>query len=729
MARFIRNQGRVLRVPDDATDEQIVEIIKQRPEPEQPSAKASQRPLADLSPAEALADIPMSVAQGTADLATNLLLSPIDMLRMSKESEDAMASTRDQSKWYNKPLNEYLFSPEVTQGIDTAREATFNAADTIRSVEHDAIWEPRTGTGEFARDITPWVAPALAAPSKAAAAKQGVERLLSTSGDVLAQGLLPYGAYRGTKELGGNDAAAMLASLFTGVGATGLKSARTADTLLARDYRGTTDTTWDAMQALEQEQKGFGQRLTPAETHAQVTGQTSSGPLLTQRYLEATPVGQQVIAPQLAERGNEVARALETHVLDPLAPPITDPHMIGPQVSEAATQVRRGAEAQRTAAEQPHYRAADPTDVDVQALDDFVADLDAEIAQYTPTNPHRQVLEAFRNRFVQTPAVPEVPPSRRNPTGTPAEPEVLAYDRRNLDSIKKEFRDATKQGEVGATGIAANTKGILGSHLERLDNILREEGSATPSPGAQSYRTATDTHANVTEMVVDPITQGPVGQIEKAQTTPAVGDILFPQKQPIANDLLPMQEAVTAIQQHTNALPAAARQQIEQLFAEVQGKTRSGNREWIGADLAKALASDPAKRARTRGILESMGQHQVAADLDRIIEGWQAMGKRLPPNSATAQNIQRSSELETSLPGEALANIQTPWNVLGDLYRQFRLAGNQRRAAELAYGPVADTRAAAATDWRTALPPAAVKTGLSALYEGVIKPDEKRGPR
>lgn len=686
-------------------------------------ADAPPDPNAAPSNVEAVLDLIKSSPSSIAKLITETIGAPLSVARM-----DSIDAPPEDMPWYRKTVPQLLGYEDYAR---PAREALAGGQDAVRGAIEENLPQPQYSAGKVADEALQWLAPAAAAPGKAARVKKGFEKAFQIGGDVITQGALPWAAYEATKHYVNNDIAAVLAALTTGVGTSAARSVKSPEALLARDYRGTTDQAWDALTRLQDEQKALGLDITPAEAHAQVTRQTQSGPLQTQRYLEATPIGQLKAGPLLANRGNQVEQGLN-QVLDQIAPRSSDPHMIGPQIAEGAENVIRSVEGQRTAAEQPHYRAADPTDVNPQELDAFIANLDAEIAQYTPDNVHRQVLEQFRNRFVQTPARPGAPASVHAGTGQPVParpgtPEALAYDRRNLDSIKKEFREATKQGQVGQQGTKANIKGIIGRHLDELDAILKEEGANTPSQGALDYRTGVDTHANFTDFILDPLKQGPIGDFSRAKTTGAVGNIMLPAK-PTANDVPAMVEALTRLKQETAALPAAARQKIDQLFMDLGGKTRSANREWTGADLAKELAGSPAQRARTQAVLESIGAGDAASNLDRRIEGWQATGKRLPPNSATAQNLQRSAELQQTLPGDVAGSISAgkPWSFIGDLYRAYALSTGQKRASEYAFGSARDARGAAATDWMQVLPEALNRTGLSALFDYFTPDSEQR---
>ena len=714
-----------------------------------------QRGIAEDAAAPSIGEYALDTAGGAlaggANWLTNLILTPVDLSRMAKESEDVIGAHADKSAWYNRPLTELLFSPETNQDIANFRGKVFSGADTVRK-SVDEAYQPKYGPGKFAKAAIPWIGPSMF-PSKAALLKSGTERAVHMGADLLAQGALPWAAYEGAKRYGG-DAAGLLAALLTGVGTSVGRSIKTPEATIARDYRGTGDRTWEQIVGLQDQQlREFGQDITPAEAHAQVTGVSRSAPLHGQQSAEATNVGQEIAAPYLARRGPQVEAALRTHVLDPLAPTPVEPQMIGPDVAEAAGNEIRSVEQQRTAAEQPSYRAADPTPVDRTQMDAFVADLDTEIARYNPDSSIGNVLREFRQRLVNAPATPgtpgtpaqrvpigpngaRLPPERANEAvrwestpavpGTPGTPEQFAYDRLNLDTVKKEFRDATKQGQIGQVSIPSNVKGVIGGYLDRLDNILTEHGAAAPTQGALDYRRGKEIHADVTRNVVAPVTEGPVGELAGAKTTQDVGKILFPAK-PKANDVPGMVDAITRLTARTAQMPAAARQAIEQIFSDIGGKTRSGNREWIGADLAKALAGDPARRARTAAVLNAMGAGPVARQLDSLIEGWQAMGKRLGPNSATAQNLQRTAEMSVT-PGTEMVSAfgsGKPWSLLTDLFKEAILRSNQRRVAELAFGSARNAQAAAASAYSQVLPEAASRTGVSALYQYLTSGDQQ----
>jgi len=312
-------------------------------------------------------------------------------------------------------------------------------------------------------------------------------------------------------------------------------------------------------------------------------------------------------------------------------------------------------------------------------------------------------------RYQQTPATP----------GTPGTPEQFAYDRLNLDTVKKEFREATRQGQVGQVSIPANVKGVMGGYLDDLDTILET--------GSPEYQQGKQTHADVTRDVVKPAEHGPIGDFSRADTTEAVGNLMFPGK-PRANDLPAMADAMRRLRDQGARLRGAARQKFDQILLDVSGNTRSGDQQNIGPDIAKALAGSPEKRARNIGVLRALGAGDVADTLDSMIEGFQAMGKRLPPNSATQQNLQRQSEMSTTPATEMFSAVTTgkPFAMLNDLFSEYVLRSNQRQRAELDFGPVRDVRAAAAGAWDKVLPEVLGRTGLSALYTYLNSDEQPR---
>jgi hypothetical protein len=521
---------------------------------------------------------------GAANLAVDTIATPVDVLQMIKQAEDRSAIGRDDSQWYNKPLTDYLFSPETNQSIKSAREGLFDTTAEVRKTVDEGVYQPKYGTGKVVKKAIPWLAPPIVAPGKAARVKQGGERLFQLAGDVIAQGALPMAAYEGVKQYVGSDVAAMLAALTTGVTASGARSIKSPEAVTARDYRGTTDRTWDDMGRLQDEQRALGLEITPAEAHAQITGQVQSGPLQTQRYLEATPIGQLKSGPMMANRGNQVEQGLNT-VLDQIAPRPTDQHMIGSNVSEAGQRVIEQTRQRGNEQTAPLYQAAELDTVPQPVYDALSAD-----------PAYAEALQRLRDD------------------------KVLGQKYHNYPDNSVAVNDAVTK-DLFARGEAASNRSNpeYGPHRGSLQTNAAQTARNAATQASPNYAQALAEQNQFRQGELRNVEEGPVGDFAKARDTQAVGNVMLPPK-PTANDVPAMVDALTLLKQETPMLPAAARQHIDQMFMDLGGRTRSANREWVGADLAKDIAGSPAQRDRTRTVLETIGASGAAADLDRRIE-------------------------------------------------------------------------------------------------------------
>lgn len=121
-----------------------------------------------------------------------------------------------------------------------------------------------------------------------------------------------------------------------------------------------------------------GVHVTFPEAVQQVTGgATGAGRL--QRVVESTKEGEAQLAPMFAQRPDQVRSAVLAHA-DALAPPSTAPSLLAADTRDAATNVLRNAEAERSAAVKPFYEAADPQTVPAEDAAQVLAYLDERAA-------------------------------------------------------------------------------------------------------------------------------------------------------------------------------------------------------------------------------------------------------------------------------------------------------------------------------------------------------------
>lgn len=660
-------------------------------------------------------DTAKSAPSALATLASETLMSPVSIGRMG-----SLDAPSEDLPWYRKTLPQLLGYEDYAK---PAREALVKGEDVVRSTIQENLHQPQYAPAKFGHEAVQWIGPA-AWPSKSVRLAEGLPRLFNYAGDILAHGAMPWAAYEGAEKLApGTGVPAALAAALAGGAAT---TARSPQAVVRRETAGLTEAQFAESQRLQDFAKTKGIDLSASEAIAQVTNQPNHPLLKSLRLSEAHPSGAAVTGPFFEPRAGQVDVALNSALGD-IAPSPAAPQNIGPDVSRAATQVQRGAEAGRTAAEQPFYRAADPTTVDEPALNAFISKLDADIARYNPQSAIGNVLQQFREKLISRPAQPETAGTPRQPgaidpatgkpryytnatSGTPAVPEQFALDRLNLDTVKKEFRDATRQGQVGQVSLPSNVKGVMGDYLDQLDTILET--------GSPEYQAGKQTHADVTRNVVQPIESGPIGDFAKAGSTEDIVRTLFPGA-PTSATTRALADAIDRVRATGQDMLPAVRDAMDRIFSRVSGGTLAGDRSRVGAKFAQVLSGSPQKQELLDLVLASTGAPVPATkNFGDLLEVLRATGKRLTEGSPTAQLNAQMGDLSAIPALDAASALAT--QSLGPLLtgglKDYVLRGNIQDLAALTTGPVRNVQAAGAQAWKHLVPDVAKSTGLAALF-------------
>lgn len=371
--------------------------------------------------------------------------------------------------------------------------------------------------------------------------------------------------------------------------------------------------------ALREHAAGMGVDLTIPEAVQQVTGgATGLGRL--QRTLENATQTAPDLRGYFAARPGQVRNAVEDFT-GALGPPGADrPGVLGLAANEAAQGAQRDAVGQRAALSRPYYDAADATDVDRDTLANILQSV-GDRAAADRTGLLQPTLQRFRQSFL-------------NPDGSPI------LDQGNLSTARNYWRDLIDLPPTSANATDKLTGGIIGSHLDDLDALLR----------ANPERVMGDTiYAGASRNIVDPLNAGPVGKIA---ATPDIGEqtaALYPQNPPLGQPA-DTTAAIDALEAQREGLAAAlTRQHIGNTFNQSTRDLTSGPNQYGGAAFVRAIGGNDEQAATLRAGLDRIDPTGEFGDrFDDLTRVLAATGQRERPGSMTASNQQDEAAMKAA---------------------------------------------------------------------------------
>lgn len=159
-------------------------------------------------------------------------------------------------------------------------------------------------------------------------------------------------------------------------------------------------------------------------------------------------------------------------------------------------------------------------------------------------------------------------------------------------------------------------------------------------------------------------------------------------------------EVGEAVRQVAEQSPAAARalvsQHIWQTFAETTQANVGGPNQWAGPKFAAAIRGNSEQAKNLRAAVEALHGPQAWQDFSKVLDVFEAMGRRQAPGSQTEFNRQLSTELQKGgKVGELAAAAASPAKWLGkaqELYDGWRYGRNTASLAEMLTAPDAAKR-------------------------------------
>jgi len=390
-----------------------------------------------------------------------------------------------------------------------------------------------------------------------------------------------------------------------------------------------------------------GNRLTAAEALAQVTG---SNPLIaTQRVTEGMPRSAPTMANFMNVRPESNVQFME-RTLARVSPKVEGAER---GLQSTAEKSIATAEKLRTQASAPFYQEAGKVAIPKDELSGYLAD------------PRiRGAVDKVRS--VDTYGVKNMPEN----------------DMRVLIAAKQSLDDDYASQMNAMTGSQKNAGAVTYAARDKLDKFLTSKSSV--------YKQGRDIYSQVTTDVVNPLTQGRVGQIAEG----GVGETGMRTQQGVLMPTNPqvttpkdIKATVAALRrQDPNAVPAWTRQSLEGIFNNTGQKLQSGENQFGGAKFAATIAGNKQQRENLRTLVTESSGIQAWNGFEKMLDVMEAQGKRQPMGSATAFNQMIQEDLKQGGLGQVGALVTKPSRI-SVAYDEYRMGKNAQLLAKLLTDP------------------------------------------
>jgi hypothetical protein len=263
-----------------------------------------------------------------------------------------------------------------------------------------------------------------------------------------------------------------------------------------------------------------------------------------------------------------------------------------------------------------------------------------------------------------------------------------------LDAVKQQLQQQARRQREGVEPGTGNAR--IAAGLERDAGLLQGVVEQASRRGGGETAQAMATQAARREAEVTPLTQGPLGDVSRAQggRTENAITALFP-KDPNTGSAAEIGEAVTRMrQQNPRAAADLIRQHVENSFNQAQSDLQGGRNQASGAKLRKDIFGTPQQRDNLRAaVTNALPDGDVRwQGLERLMDIMEATGTRQGIGSKTAYNANLDQIL-----GQAGAKVNAvkalsgfpskTLSFIGDKYGQYKLGQGKAELARILTDP------------------------------------------
>lgn len=410
--------------------------------------------------------------------------------------------------------------------------------------------------------------------------------------------------------------------------------------------QGVTEQQLKRAQTLMDDATKMGAPITGAEALAQVVGKNKLQDI--QRVIEGSKEGSSTME-KVTNARPEANRVAFNANADQIAPTSVRPSDVPVKVQEAASSAITKARQAGNAAAKPGYDVAG-----TQAT---------SLAEWGALEKDPMVSKALRT-------------VKSDPMwGVANEAEGSI---RWLDAAKRWIDDALVDAKP-------NEARILRAANDRL--------KAAADAASPDYAAARATVASNRQQVVKPMEDSPVGDLARTGGQPRPSgeammakqsEILMPSS-PRALDPQTVRQTVRTLnQQDPEAARQWTRQNIEAIFNEAAQNNVAGANQWGGAKFSAQIAGNPAQRANLQALVEEAGGKRAWAGFERMLDVFEAQGKRLAPGSNTPRDLRTAENLSAAGLGSAPAAMGSPGYLSTAVYNWYQNYRYGKNTAEFA---------------------------------------------
>jgi hypothetical protein len=243
-----------------------------------------------------------------------------------------------------------------------------------------------------------------------------------------------------------------------------------------------------------------------------------------------------------------------------------------------------------------------------------------------------------------------------------------------LIAAKKYLDDEYSTQMSGATGLRVGASAITKTAKDQLNDYLKEN-SAQYKRGARNYEVALGGQIN-------PIVQGPVGQIAKGADA---AQVLMPTA-PVALYEKDIKRTVELLRRKDpEAVPSFVRQQLEANFNEAAQNLQSGPNQMGGPKFVANIAGNEQQRKNLRALVVESSGMQAWQGFEKFMDTMEAQGQRLPANSATAFLQETQQTMGSGLASKIATPLQP--SSLKKGIEQYQMGNNSKKLAQMLVDP------------------------------------------
>lgn len=604
---------------------------------------------------------------------------------------------------YNKVFGSgrYEDTPSMQRGREAAPKVgvgdVLTADNAQRTIERvtGPLYKPQTTAGEYVNtlaEFAPGAAFGVGGPI-ARAAQVAVPALASETAGQLTKGTEaePYARFAG--------------AVAGGVGTAVAQMRRGAQPLVSEALQGFTPQEIAAAERLIADAGARNVALTFDEALNQVTnGRATRLSQLNRVATNSGGEGGETMGRFYAERPGQVEAAGRQSV-DSLAPNPYPADQAAAQGQRAAQGALGDVRAQRSAQTRPHYQAAASDVVPEGNMRRVLAELDNIIAQDATGGELSAAARELRARLIETPAQPATPATRtpvlgpngqvvryQTTPGRPAAPETPRTRVGDLDPIYGAARDEFGgPAPLGASGTQARGQQMTARALDSLDTELQ---AASPA-----LRQGRQTHAQLSETLVNPAENGPLGKIAATDpgaqgATQSMGRALAGVGEGDRYAATVAQNAQRLVRRDPRAAETLVRDYVGDVFNRAIGDLKSGPDQYGGAGFRAALVGDPASARNLEAVVSALPNGaQRWQGFQRFLDVMEATGYKPVKGSDTAFNQAIQKELQSARGPVGMAIEEASKGGLGlkktieERWARYRMGGNSGELARLLTDP------------------------------------------